>query len=151
MKKITILTILVIILFTSCKSKEEKEKDLLQTYITENNITTEPTASGLYYIEVKEGTGAKAQSGDYIKVHYTGTFIDGKQFDSSIGKDPISYQHGVGQVIQGWDEGIALMKKGGKAKLIIPSNLAYGTRGRGSIPGYSTLLFDVELVDVETK
>lgn len=149
MKKITTLTIaLAIILFTSCKSKEEKEQDLLQTYITENKITTEPTSSGLYYIETKAGTGAKAKSGDKVKIHYTGTLIDGERFDSSAGKDPIEYTHGIGQVIKGWDEGIALMKVGGKAKLIIPSSLAYGTRGKSTIPGYSTLLFDVELVDV---
>lgn len=152
MRKILILTtIITLIFFTSCKSDEEKEQDLLQEYITENNITTAPTETGLYYIETKAGTGDFAKVGDKVTVHYTGTYIDGKQFDSSIGGEPFSFYLGYGNVIAGWDEGISYMKKGGKAKLIIPSSLAYGPNGYRSVPGYSTLLFDVELIDIQAK
>lgn len=109
------------------------------------------TASGLEYIEVEEGTGAQAMAGKKVSVHYTGKFQDGRVFDSSISRgQPIEFQLGVGGVIKGWDEGIALMKVGGKAQLIIPSNLGYGERGAGGIiPPNATLVFDVELVDVK--
>ena len=152
MKNLTILTtIIVLIFFTSCKSKEEKELDKIDDYIQENNITTQPTKSGLYYIETKAGTGSLAKVGDKVTVHYTGTYIDGKQFDSSVGGEPFSFYLGYGNVIADWDEGIGYMKKGGKAKLIVPSKLAYGPNGYRSVPGYATLLFDVELIDVKSS
>ena len=145
-----ISAISIFVFFTACKSESEKELDTLQAYIESNNITTEPTASGLYYIEIEEGTGAPAKKGDIVDVHYTGTFLDGKKFDSSYDRgEPFEFTLGVGQVIKGWDEGISYMKEGGKAKLIMPSSLAYGARGAGSIPPYTSLIFDVELVDVK--
>ena len=109
------------------------------------------TSSGLEYIEVEAGTGAQAVAGKTVHVHYTGKFQDGKVFDSSISRgEPLSFQLGRGNVIKGWDEGIALMKVGGKAQLIIPPDLAYGERGAGGvIPANATLVFDVELVDVK--
>jgi len=109
------------------------------------------TTSGLEYIEVQAGTGAQAAAGKTVSVHYTGKFQDGKVFDSSVSRgEPITFRLGVGQVIKGWDEGIALMKVGGKAQLIIPSSLGYGERGAGGvIPPNATLVFDVELVDVK--
>ena len=109
------------------------------------------TASGLEYTEVEAGTGAQAEAGKTISVHYTGKLQDGKVFDSSVSRgEPITFPLGAGRVIKGWDEGIALMKAGGKAQLIIPPELAYGERGAGGvIPPNATLVFDVELVSVE--
>jgi len=109
------------------------------------------TASGLEYIEIEPGTGAQAEAGKTVSVHYTGKFQDGKVFDSSVSRgEPITFQLGKGKVIKGWDEGIALMKIGGKAQLIIPPELGYGERGAGGvIPPNATLVFDVELVDVK--
>src|SRR5512133_3891560 len=100
------------------------------------------TASGLEYEEITPGTGAQATAGKTVSVHYTGTLPDGKVFDSSIPRGkPIDFRLGAGQVIKGWDEGIALMKVGGKARLTIPPHLAYGDRGAGGvIPPNATLI-----------
>lgn len=109
------------------------------------------TSSGLEYIEVQAGTGTQPKAGQTVSVHYTGKFQDGKVFDSSISRgDPLEFPLGRGRVIKGWDEGIALMKVGGKAQLIIPPDLAYGEHGAGGvIPPDATLVFDVELVGVK--
>ncbi|MBN1198986.1 MAG: FKBP-type peptidyl-prolyl cis-trans isomerase, partial [Bacteroidales bacterium] len=129
---------------------KNQEAAKLNAYIKENNITVKPTASGLYYIEVEKGTGVKAEPGKKVKVHYTGKLLDGTKFDSSLDRgEPFSFTLGQGQVIQGWDEGIGMMNVGGKAKLIIPSSIAYGDREMGTIKPYNTLVFDVELIDVE--
>jgi peptidylprolyl isomerase len=106
------------------------------------------TPSGLKVEVLTEGQGPSPQKGQTVKVHYTGTLTDGKKFDSSRDRgEPISFQLGVGQVIPGWDEGIALLKVGGRAKLTIPPALGYGTKGAGGvIPPNATLLFDVELI-----
>ena len=126
----------------------DEETELLEQYLIDNNITTEPEESGLYYIETETGTGVQPQQGDTVYVHYTGRLVDSTIFDTSTGSDPFSFTLGTGYVISGWDEGIAYMKEGGKATLIIPSVLGYGSSGKNSIPPYSTLVFDVELVDV---
>lgn len=112
---------------------------------------TVKTASGLKYIDVKVGTGASPVAGKQVKVHYTGTLENGKKFDSSLDRyEPIVFVFGVGQVIKGWDEGLAGMKVGGKRKLIIPGKLGYGAAGSPpDIPPNATLLFDVELIDVQ--
>jgi peptidyl-prolyl cis-trans isomerase A (cyclophilin A) len=108
------------------------------------------TFSGLRYVISEQGTGPRAQVGDTVSVHYTGMLETGMIFDSSEDSEPISFPLGKGQVIAGWDEGIALLNEGGKARLIIPSELGYGARGAGGvIPPNATLIFDVELVKVQ--
>jgi FKBP-type peptidyl-prolyl cis-trans isomerase FkpA len=96
------------------------------------------------------GKGAEAVAGKKVTVHYTGKLTDGKQFDSSVGKEPFTFTLGAGEVISGWDKGVAGMKIGGKRKLTIPPEMAYGTTGAGSIiPPNATLMFDVELLKVQ--
>lgn len=109
------------------------------------------TASGLKYVDMVVGEGASPKKGGNVTVHYTGYLLDGKKFDSSVDrKEPFSFKIGVGQVIKGWDEGVASMKVGGKRKLIIPPDLGYGSRGAGNvIPPNAELVFDVELLGVK--
>jgi len=112
------------------------------------------TASGLIYTDQVEGTGAEATAGMKVDVHYTGWLyvngVRGNQFDSSVGRGPFSFGLGAGQVIKGWDEGVAGMKIGGKRELIIPPQLGYGARAiPGVIPANSTLCFEVELLGLK--
>jgi FKBP-type peptidyl-prolyl cis-trans isomerase len=113
------------------------------------------TASGLRYTDNKAGTGKTAAAGRDVEVHYTGwIYLDGlkgKQFDSSRSRGPFAFPLGGGQVIKGWDEGVAGMKEGGRRTLIIPPQLGYGERGAGGglIPPNATLLFEVELLRVK--
>ncbi|QZK89823.1 peptidylprolyl isomerase [Flavobacterium sp. CHNK8] len=111
----------------------------------------EKTESGLRYQFIQRGEGKKAESGKTVAVHYEGSLENGKVFDSSYPrKKPIEFKLGQGQVIEGWDEGIALLKVGDKARFVIPSDLGYGPRGAGGvIPPNATLIFDVELMDVK--
>lgn len=146
MKKLFVLSLLLTpLLFSSCeKSKLDKEMEELEQYLLENGITTEPTSSGIYFILIEEGNGPEADGGDQVKVQYTGTFLSGEEFDSGI----FTFRLGIGMVIPGWDEGINYMRVGDKARLIIPSQMAYGPDGYMDIPGYATLVFDVELLDI---
>lgn len=108
------------------------------------------TAYALQYVDVVVGKGAEATPGKRVTVHYTGWLKDGKKFDSSLDrKEPFTFQLGAGQVIPGWDGGVAGMKVGGKRRLIIPYQLAYGSQSRDPIPPNSDLTFDVELLGVE--
>ncbi len=129
--------------------RAEQEEELRLEYIAEEGITVLPTESGLYYVEIETGDGPRAQPGNMVSVHYEGRLLDGSVFDSSHERgEPIEFILGQGWVIPGWDEGIGMMRVGGKARLVIPSHLGYGDRGAGPmIPAYSTLVFDVELVD----
>jgi FKBP-type peptidyl-prolyl cis-trans isomerase len=116
-------------------------------------VSAEPTvtASGLKIIEIKAGTGDEAQKGQTVSVHYTGWLADGTKFDSSLDRgQPLSFVLGAGQMIPGFDEGVAGMKVGGQRRLIIPPNLAYGAQGRPpQIPANAELTFDIELVSLK--
>lgn len=124
-----------------------------KAYLEENGKRTEvvTTPSGLQYEVIEEGAGEQPKSGDTVKVHYTGRLIDGTVFDSSVERgEPATF--GVTQVIPGWVEALQLMKPGAKWRLHIPGNLAYGPNGAGGMIGpNSTLIFDVELLEVNPK
>ncbi len=111
----------------------------------------ETTPSGLQYAVDHPGTGASPKTGQTVSVHYTGWLTNGKKFDSSRDRnDPLEFAVGIGQVIKGWDEGVAAMKIGEKRTLVIPPNLGYGSRGAGAaIPPNATLVFAVELLEVK--
>lgn len=125
------------------KQQEELVGELSQGF--------EKTNSGLRYKMIAEGNGKKAEKGKTVAVHYKGMLADGTVFDSSYKrKKPIEFPLGKGHVIEGWDEGIQMLKEGDQARFVIPSNLAYGSRGAGGvIPPDATLVFDVELVKVK--
>jgi FKBP-type peptidyl-prolyl cis-trans isomerase FkpA len=154
----------------SVKSAEQMKKDaeaksaeitnteakLFQDYFTKNNLKPLKTASGLYYTITTPGTGDFAKAGQQITVNYTGKTLDGNVFDSNVDPkfnhvQPFSFTLGQRQVIAGWDEGLMLLKKGGKGTLYIPSGLAYGERSPSpAIPANSILVFDVEVTDIAT-
>lgn len=124
--------------------------ETLRAYLAENNIEATPTESGLIYVCTQPGNGAKPEAGKKVKVHYTGTLLDGTKFDSSVDHgEPFEFPLGMGYVIPGWDEGVAMMSKGEKGILYVPAKLAYGERQAGPIPAFSNLIFEVELVDFE--
>ncbi len=134
----------------AAKKLETEEQAKIDTYVKANNVKATPTASGLIFIDVLPGQGEPAMPGMKVKVHYTGYLLNGKKFDSSLDRgEPFEFTLGQGQVIPGWDEGVAMMRVGGKSKMIIPSKIAYGARGAGAnIPPFSPLVFEVELLEV---
>jgi FKBP-type peptidyl-prolyl cis-trans isomerase len=156
------------VVMVSIKSEEQMKKDqaekaakqnevddkMLKEYFEKNKLQPTKTASGLYYIIHTPGTGANAKPGDQVSMKYTGKLMDGTPFDSNIDSnfhhvEPFKFTLGQGQVIRGWDEGIALLNKGSKATLYIPSSMAYGDKSPAPmIPANSILVFDVELVSI---
>ena len=127
------------------------EREKLEAYLIDNNITTTTTDSGLEYVITEAGTGDQLVNGNVVQVEYEGRLLDGTVFDSSINVDPpFSFTLGQGQVIQGWDEAFALLRVGDKATLFIPSQLAYGCFGltQGPIGGSETLIFTVEVLGI---
>jgi FKBP-type peptidyl-prolyl cis-trans isomerase len=143
-KFIPILSLLVFMIASCSKSEPAKSGP------PEVTGTPQKTASGLQYWDVVTGAGQTAVAGKMVQVHYTGWLTDGKKFDSSLDRgQPFQFILGVGQVIRGWDEGVAGMKVGGKRRLRVPPELGYGARGAGAdIPPNATLIFDVELLHV---
>lgn len=136
---LTVLTFFVFATVTLAQGEVKKDKVI-------------KTKSGLQYVEQKVGKGTAAKKGDKVVVHYTGWLkSNGKKFDSSKDRDtPFTFNLGAGQVIKGWDEGVAGIKPGGKRKLIIPPDLGYGARGAGGvIPPNATLIFEVELLEIK--
>lgn len=133
------------------KKRLEAEKNAAEEAMEKLAAGFEKTESGLRYQFIQRGEGKKAENGKTVSVHYTGQLPDGKVFDSSYPrKKPIEFPLGQGNVIEGWDEGIALLQVGDKARFVIPSHLGYGSRGAGGvIPPNATLIFDVELMDVK--
>lgn len=147
------------------KQKKDMEKQIaldeknLQAYFKKKGIAPTKTASGMYYSITQQGSGEKPQSGNQVKMNYTGTLLDGTTFDSNVDTafghtTPFEFKLGQGQVIKGWDEGVALLQKGSKATFYIPSGMAYGSSARPGgkanpkgIPANSPLVFDVELLD----
>lgn len=131
--------------------KQEVQEETIESKIEKGELKVVETKTGLKYVDIKEGTGNAPRKGDIVVVHYTGTFEDGRKFDSSVDRGtPFEFRLGMGQVIKGWDEGVATMKEGGKRRLIVPGNLAYGKRGvPGVIPSNATLIFDVEFIKIK--
>jgi len=155
MKRILCLFCLlgITVLFGGCWNSEKKET--IPTQEKQKDKSMQTTESGLKYEILQEGTGKSPETGQVVSVHYTGWLEEngepGKKFDSSLDRgQPLRFNVGTGQVIQGWDEGVLDMQVGEKRRLIIPSELGYGSRGAGNvIPPNANLIFDVELLEVQ--
>ncbi len=152
-KKVIIGVVVLIsagIIFTIVSRNENMSQQDSTNKVTSTNTTASPSA-GLKIEDLKVGTGSAVKAGDTIKIHYLGTLENGKKFDSSYDRgEPFQTQIGVGQVIKGWDQGVIGMQIGGKRKLTIPSDLAYGERGAGGvIPPNATLIFELELLEIK--
>ena len=149
MRKITLFAIFgwMLMVATKCNDKVATSAGEETKEVTNDTITT---ASGLQYIIWKKGDGAQPENGDKVSVHYAGRLLDGSPFDDSYKRGkPFEFPLGGGRVIKGWDEGIAFLNVGDSATLIIPSELGYGAADRPTIPANSTLIFDVQLMDVK--
>jgi FKBP-type peptidyl-prolyl cis-trans isomerase len=142
---VALILVVGLIVWGGMRSKAETaaENATPRTITMQNNLKITDT---------KVGTGSEAKLGDTVMVHYTGTFLDGSVFDSSVPRgQPFSFTLGEGRVIAGWEQGVLGMKAGGKRSLSIPPELGYGMNDYGPIPGGSTLLFDIELLGIEGK
>jgi peptidylprolyl isomerase len=164
MKKYTLSTTLItalaiIVMASACTKKSEESKTTETTTTTTQAANPTGAAAGaaantatakVESVDSVVGKGAEAVNSKSVTVHYTGTLKDGTKFDSSVDrKEPFTFTLGSGQVIKGWEQGIVGMKVGGKRKLTIPPELAYGANAVGAIPANSTLIFDVELLEVK--
>ncbi len=132
-------------------TQAEKDKNTIINYVMDKGIEVQSTPSGLYYQLIEEGTGDLAKWGDWVTVNYKGYTLDGQVFDSSYKKGkPLEFY--IGNMIAGWNEGLELMRPGGKALFVIPSELAYGEKGFGKvIPPHTVLAFELELLGVNQK
>lgn len=139
------------------EERKAGESQELKQYLEGNHIESKPTSSGLYYVEKEKGKGAFPKSGDSVIVHYTGTFLNGTIFDSSVKrKEPFGFTLGQNRVIPGWEEAISMMKKGTVATIILPSALAYDSTGvvnpqtgQYFIPPYAPMVFEIQLIDIK--
>ncbi|HEB62607.1 MAG TPA: hypothetical protein ENI82_05585 [Bacteroidetes bacterium] len=135
---------LAVELIANPNSQKEKDQNIIINYAIDKLLDVQSTSTGLYYQILKEGKGEKAKWGDYVTVNYKGTFTNGQLFDSAK-----KYQFYVGNVIAGWNEGLALMSKGTKIIFLIPAHLAYGEKGLGKVIAPNTVLvFELELLDI---
>ncbi len=131
------------------KDTPEREMKMLERYIKMSSIEVEPTSSGIYVVEDIAGKGKKAKRGQHISLHYQGYFVDGQVFASSYESGrPFDVVFGKTDLIPGFEEGLSHLKKGGHYRLVIPSHMAYGTQGRGTIPPNKTLIFEIDVLDI---
>lgn len=145
-----ILVFITLISGISCKKQSDTDDKIIVEYLNKNNLKATKTSSGLYYIITQTNNGIKAEKGMIATVKYTGKFMDDSIFDQNTSSSaPFTFVLGMGEVIAGWDEGISLMHKGEKARLFLPSKLAYGSSGMSSIPPNTVLQFEVELTDLK--
>ncbi len=146
------LFLLAINIFSSCIPDPISEDEIfkqdvkeIETYLDDNNLSAQVTTTGLHYIIEEAGTGGSPSISDKVTVRYKGYLLDGAVFDETTGTATASFD--LGGLIQGWKEGIPLLQKGGKGKFFLPSKLAYGRSGSGSIPANTPIAFDIELVN----
>lgn len=145
------LLIIALLFLSACGNEDAPNvtnDELLQAYFAENNLSPQSTSTGLYYIIEVPGSAEKPTAQNSVLVDYRGYFLDGDQFDSSYDRGQPA-QFPLSGVIPGWTEGLTFFGKGGKGMLFIPSQLAYGNRGQGEIPGNTPLIFDIELLDFQ--
>ncbi len=157
-----LLAMISLVACNPAKKYEEEERSIIQDYVAKNGITVSPDANGIYFIELTPGIGELIQEGDSVGVRYTGKFLNGKEFDSNIDADkPFILMVGSRFIIEGWSLALKKMRLEGKARVLLPSKVAYGSMGYSAydqygyyytvIPGYTPLLFDMEVVELKRQ
>lgn len=142
-----VLFLLILLLGSSCEKQDEKDREIIQKYIADNNLNAIEGPEGLFYVIEQTGTGNNPNINSFVTVDYEGFLVSGEKFDSSIDRgQPSSFS--LSAVIRGWQLGIPFFKAGGKGKLLIPSALGYGSQGagNGAIPPNSVLIFNIDLI-----